>query len=288
MDFEYNGSTSNVSRIPATGKNYFRFIAKRVSATSPVFWKAVDSNLIHNIPVIFSISASNGAGHSIVCDGFKIENNQEYHHLNMGWWGSSNGWYKIKDNFNVGGYNKIDHGLINFLPVPMIFDPEVLDDSTRLLISWLVSEKIFPNAFEIQIKMDDSNWKSISDTLNTTSFSLKLDENIKEYSFRIRSKIDGKWYDDSWSNIVTYRQKSTATYDIYDRNITIWPNPFKENLNIDVKNQFSVDIYSINGDLIYQNSSKNKISIPSNHWKDGIYIVKIIREKQVKYLKIVK
>lgn len=289
MDFEYNGSTSNINRIPNAGKDYFRFVTKQVSATSPIFWKTVDSNLVHNIPIILSISASNGAGHSIVCDGFKYENNDEYHHVNMGWWGTSNGWYKIKNSFNVAGYNKIDHGLINFLPVPMTFEPELLNDSTQLLISWLVSEKITPDVYEIQYKTDATDWKSITDTLKTASFLLEIDENIKEYQFRIRSKIEGKWYSDSWSNIVKYKKNTSSTINILLEDIGIKPNPFTNSLTLELKGIFKVQIFSIEGKLMYQNNSvNNEITIPSSQWNKGIYILKINKANKIKYKKMIK
>ena len=106
MDFEYNGSTSNVNRIPKAGANYFRYNAKYASASSPIFWKTVDTCMVHKIPVAFAISGSGGIGHSIVCDGVRFENGSStFHHLNMGWWGSSNGWYNVKGSFNAGGYS---------------------------------------------------------------------------------------------------------------------------------------------------------------------------------------
>ncbi len=288
MDFEYNGSTSNINRIPNAGKKYFRFISKEVPSSSFIFWKVVDSNLVHKMPVIFSISASNGAGHSIVCDGIKFKDGKEFHHLNMGWWGNSNGWYDIKSGFNVGGYNKIDHAIINFLPVPMMNEPIISEDSSRLEINWAVSSKIVPDAYELQIKTDTSNWQKISDTLNSQSYFWNIDKKVKEYSFRIRSEIDSKWYPDSWSNIVEYKKHNTSTIDNIDNFIKIFPNPFKDKINIETKGKSRVILYSADGKVYIDENINQNCIIPTENLKRGIYIIKILKGTKSYFTKLVK
>lgn len=288
MNFEYNGATSNISKIPNTGKKYFRFIAKRVPATSLLFWKAVDSNLVHKMPVIFSISASNGAGHSIVCDGFKFDNGTEYHHVNMGWWGTSNGWYSIKNGFNVGGYNKIEHGLINFIPVPMILEPQVSVDSQDLEIHWVVSNTITPNAFELQFKTDTSNWVKISDTLTSSSFKIEIDDAVKEYSFRVRAKIEGKWYSDSWSNISVYKKNTTAVLSDDLDAINIYPNPCNDIVNINLEHKYQVSLFSMDGNRLYDKNLSGNSIISMKEYDNGIYILKIQKGSKIIIKKLVK
>ncbi len=288
MDFEYNGSTSNINRIPNTGKKYFRFISKEVPSSSFIFWKVVDSNLVHKMPVIFSISASNGAGHSIVCDGIKFKDGKEFHHLNMGWWGKSNGWYDIKSGFKAGGYNKINHAIINFLPVPMMNEPVILEDSSRLEINWAISSKIVPDAYELQIKTDTSNWQKISDTLSLKSYFWIIDKKVKEYSFRVRSKINNKWYSDSWSNIIKYKKHSTSTNDSIDDSIKIFPNPFKDRVNIETKGKTRVILYSVDG-KVYRDENINQNSVIfTENLKRGIYIIKVLKGTKSYFTKLVK
>ncbi|HHH54919.1 MAG TPA: hypothetical protein ENK91_14750, partial [Bacteroidetes bacterium] len=226
MDFEYNGSSSNVNRIPSAGENYFRFYAKYASATSPIFWKTVDTNIVHGFPVVFAISAgSNAIGHSIVCDGVRIENGEStFHHLNMGWWGSSNGWYRVKTNFNAGGYNTINGGTINFFPIPEINDLNINQDSTVLTVYWRYSTILPPESFELQAKYDDGNWIAFSDTLTNDSLNISLDTFNKNIKFRIRAKFLGRYINDSWSNTMEFKKQTDSNEEISDnRSFEIFP-----------------------------------------------------------------
>ncbi|MBN2173565.1 MAG: C10 family peptidase [Bacteroidales bacterium] len=63
-------------------------------------WKGIlINNLDNKYPLYYSGSPSSGAGHAFVCDGYQDE---EYFHFNLGWGGSSNGYYSID---NILGYN---------------------------------------------------------------------------------------------------------------------------------------------------------------------------------------
>ncbi|HHB80089.1 MAG TPA: hypothetical protein ENK85_12735, partial [Saprospiraceae bacterium] len=263
MDFEYNGSTSNVNRIPNTGKDYFRFNGKYASATSPIFWKVVDTNIVHQMPVIFAISASNGAGHSIVCDGLNIDSTgQETHHLNMGWWGTSNGWYKIKDGFSVAGYNKIDGGVINFLPTPMSLPPALSADHTQLTFNWQVSQTILPDAYELQIRKDAGDWETIADTITQTAYTMDIDTTVQMYYARVRSKINNKWASESWSNTVVFNMEVLPVLETSKSNIHIFPNPFSEKLKIDLHQPADIKVYNQNGQTMLQQAltGKNELS----------------------------
>ncbi len=289
MNFEYNGSTSNVNKIPDTGKDYFRFIGKYASATSPIFWKVVDTNLVHQMPVIFAISASNGAGHSIVCDGLKIDSTgQETHHLNMGWWGSSNGWYKIKNSFSVAGYNKIDGGVINYLPVPMAFSPTLDTGNAQISFSWQVSQRILPSAYEIQVKKDAGSWTTISDTLTQTTYTMDLDTTVQIYYFRVRAKLINKWHQDSWSNTTFFDTEALPVYEIGDAAIHIFPNPFSQTLQIELEKPFELQAYSQSGQLVFQQSLAGKSSISTETWPKGIYILKITAQEATQIFKVIK
>lgn len=62
----------------------------------------VNPNLDAGLPVLFGITGNSG-GHAIVGDGYGYQDGTMYHHLNMGWSGSSDLWYNLPD---IGtGYN---------------------------------------------------------------------------------------------------------------------------------------------------------------------------------------
>lgn len=59
-------------------------------------------NLDASCPVIFGITGS--GGHAIVCDGYGYNLSTLYHHLNMGWSGSSDAWYELP---NIGSFTSV-------------------------------------------------------------------------------------------------------------------------------------------------------------------------------------
>ena len=67
-------------------------------------YEMMNPNLDAGIPAILGITGSSG-GHAIVCDGYGYNLSTLYHHLNMGWAGSSDAWYDLPD---IGtGFNKV-------------------------------------------------------------------------------------------------------------------------------------------------------------------------------------
>lgn len=76
-------------------------------------YRIVNPNLDARCPVLFSIRAGL-SGHAVVCDGYGFDAGTLYHHINLGWSGSSTAWYTLPDiptssyDFNVidgCGYN---------------------------------------------------------------------------------------------------------------------------------------------------------------------------------------
>ncbi|HOW70509.1 MAG TPA: C10 family peptidase [Phycisphaerae bacterium] len=56
----------------------------------------INPNLDAGYPVILGITGTSG-GHAIVSDGYGYNASTLYHHLNMGWGGSSDAWYNLPD-----------------------------------------------------------------------------------------------------------------------------------------------------------------------------------------------
>ena len=68
----------------------------RVDETNKVeeIQRAVYANLDAKCPVMLSIDLP-GGGHSVVADGYGIQDGQIYTHLNFGWMGSGDAWYAL-------------------------------------------------------------------------------------------------------------------------------------------------------------------------------------------------
>jgi hypothetical protein len=296
MDFEANGSTSNVNRIPSAGKKYFRFSGVERSPSSNVFWPMLDSNIAHGIPVIFAVKADNGAGHSIVCDGLKIDDNGDYYyHLNMGWWGDSNGWYRIRDTWNSGGYTSITDAVFYFLPIPELSTPYVKLNDEKGIIRWSYPAKVQVEAFELQQKTDDGAWISMDNSIQDTFYTVDVHPDEQQY-FRLRAKVAGRWPFDDWSNVEKISMDASSVNEFSGCNpITISPNPVSDKLNIQFGTKIlsaEVTIFDLNGKkLIRKKPQKIQSGIALNveALKKGIYFIRINEgNNKIKTLKFIK
>lgn len=293
MDFEYNGSTSNVSSIPSALANYFRYTALYKNESSSSFWPLLDSNMVWARPVVLAIESSSGAGHSIVCDGLKIESGTYYYHLNMGWWGSSNGWYQIRGNFNAGGYSAIVGAAMNILPEPIVETPVILGDVNSGQLNWSYSEKGNADAFEIQNSVDGGNWVTLSNTVVDTMYTI-TPQNPQNYKYRVRAMTNGRWYANSWSQEVELNWAYEGINEQILDEVKIYPSPFSSDLNIYLPDNqtFPVQVllYNQQGLLIFQEQIVNeqKININTAHWNSGVYIIHILYGSDCKISKIIK
>ncbi|MBK8792785.1 MAG: C10 family peptidase [Holophaga sp.] len=74
----------------------------------------VQPNLDAGYPVLFGITGD--GGHAIVCDGYGYSSGTLYHHLNLGWGGSSNAWYNLPNIGTNYHFNVIDDCVYNVFP----------------------------------------------------------------------------------------------------------------------------------------------------------------------------
>jgi len=292
MDFENNGSTSNVNRIPNAGDDYFRYSSVHRYEYSSVFWQMLDTNMITEIPVILSVSG-NGYGHSVVCDGIRIEEDSTFfYHLNMGWWGTTNGWYRIRDGFNAGGYSNITGGVFDFVPIPALSAPIVDETAEVVTLNWQYAPNCIADAYEVQQKVDGGSWITISDEIMDTTFDVNI-VSSSNYAFRVRAQYKGKWSFSSWSE-----EEYMGYLGINDGEnmnmVSYGPNPTNDIFNIYIPDNYSsidMDIYNSFGIKIQslkKQSSVNKISISTNNWNSGIYFIRLSDGNNNKVISIIK
>lgn len=290
MDFEYNGSTSNVNRIPGALASNFRFTALYKSRSSSTFWSILDSNMVWEKPAVLAIENSSGGGHSIVCDGLKIEDGDYFYHLNMGWWGASNGWYKIRGSFNSGGYNYILGAAMNIIPEPYVQTPILWDDATHLDLCWSYPENAHAEAFEIQRSVNGGSWETFVDEVSDTCWTIFPEEGT-EYAFRIRAKTNGRWYANSYSEAVQLVRSYTGIEEESLIKLSTHPNPFTNQLRIelDAQENYQIEVYNSMGQVVYSEFSRdNLLIIDSSQWPSGIYFVKYQSDSGEKTIKSVK
>ena len=282
MNFEYNGSTSNVNKIPSTGSNYFRFYSFYKQESSSVFWQRLDKNIFEANPVILAVENNSGGGHSIVCDGIWIKDDgSRWYHLNMGWWGSGNGWFTIQDGFNAGGYTTILGGVLDFIPVSYLHNAQMHIDTNMFTLKWQYTHTIEVDAYEVQQKINSGNWETITDDYQDTSLLIVVNNPSDIHSYRVRAKVNDYWYPSTWSNVVQLDiLTGNDEVEVPDDIAVVYPNPFTGRLNIKNRSTFAgpqaISVYDIKGALVYKTELSGDVKqINTNDWLKGIYFVKI-------------
>lgn len=202
MDYENNGSTSNVNRTPNALNNYFRSCGHYETASWTNFWPRLRLNIENGYAVQMAITdVSSGAGHANVCDGWRQNiGDDKYYHLNNGWWGTCNAWYRLQVSFSDCGYDAIDGGVFDILPDPMFVDEvERSDTDTKTFtMRWNVSNNFNWEAFELQESVDNGSWVTLSNTITDTFYTRTVpSEGV--YKYQVRAKSSGSFYTDSWS-----------------------------------------------------------------------------------------
>lgn len=292
MDFEWDGSTSNVNRIPTAYANYFRFTSLYMSESNSSFWGLLDANMINENPAILSVSGPAG-GHSVVCDGLNIDGNEYFYHLNMGWWSYSNGWYKIRGSFDAGTYNVIDGAVMNIIPEPYVLPPEIHYESSSTKVHWSYPENVEIEVFELQTSINNGSWQTLSSSILDTCFTITPNI-INTNSYRVRAKTNGIWYNNSWSNTVNLIACNVSVDENTKRFINVYPNPFSSELLIEAENMYGirlVEIFDVTGKKVFSTKHTEQSMtrvISTKNWKQGVYLMKISGDDQSQFYKLIK
>ncbi len=296
MNFEYNGSTSNINRIPGSGDDYFRFHSFHKPESSSIFWPRVDKNMMEANPVIFAVSGSGGIDHSVVCDGLNIDGDDYFYHLNMGWWGVGNGWFTVRDEFNAGGYNNVYAGVLDFIPIPILHEAELTSGSDMFYLNWEFTQTISATDYDVQRKINDGDWENLAENYQDTTLLVVIDNILNDYYFRVRAKVNDEIYSYSWSNEI-YLDILTGTEEplSIDNLISVFPNPFCDSFTLDMKTKGSsnltINIYNVTGELVYQlpeTQQKSHFAIQTDEWQKGIYFIRFNSGTESTVKKIVK
>jgi hypothetical protein len=296
MNFEYNGSSANVNEIPSTGSNYFRFYSYYKQENSSIFWPRLDKNILEENPVILSVENNSGSGHSIVCDGLWInEDLERYYHLNMGWWGTGNGWFTIQDDFNASGYNTINGGVLDFIPKPYLHDIWIPTDTNMFNLTWQFTHTISPNAFEVQRKINNEAWETITDDFQDTSLLVIIGNLENDYYFRVRARVNEEWYPSSWSNTVQVKLITGISEPRIQTGVRLFPNPAGEFCIIEAPSGndliVSVRITDISGRTYYHSENEQpdiKTFVGLKSLGRGIYLAEILTYKSRQIIKFIK
>ncbi|MCI2229818.1 C10 family peptidase [Polaribacter sp. MSW13] len=209
MNYEPTGSTSNINKTPFLYHNFFRFSGHYEDVTWSSFWDRLYENIQQGRPVPVAVDASRtGDGHVFVVDGYKEINGLPYYHLNWGWYDDNgiNGWYNIQGwTSTSGGYNTITGAVFDVLPNPQITSITNID-ANSFKVKWEVSEKLQWEEFTLEQKVDAGAWEEVASGITTKEYTIN-NPTGQMYQFRVKSKVNGSYYANSWSEI----EKHTTT-----------------------------------------------------------------------------
>lgn len=232
MDYEYDGSTSNVNKTPDVVNNYFRGTAHYETSSWSSFWDRFDENLENGHPLQLNLGGVGSIGHAPVCDGYRNNNgdplSERYYHLNMGWWGSSNAWYRLRGSFSAGGYTSVDGAVLDLLPDPQFLDMEVQHSDTFTL-KWKIAQNIQCDTFELQ-KNISGIWTTIAKT--TEKQYTDTVSHCGNYQYRVRARIDGHWYFNNYSEVCNVFVVGDITSLYFDGNDSYFVNDKNNHLDV--------------------------------------------------------
>ncbi len=244
MDYESTGSTSNINRIPSAGSAYFRFSGHHQYTSWSSFWTRMQENIQNEHPVPIAIDATNGSGHAPLVDGYRYNDgdaqSQYYYHLNMGWYGSSNAWYRIRGSFSAGGYTSVSAGVFDLLPEPIFTESSITAINKTFTLNWRTSKTLNWDAFELQESTDGgSNYATISNAIVDTTYTRTVDTG-GSYKYRVRSKVDGNFYSNSYSQSINVTVPYDLTYLDFDGNDSFF---VYENANddFDISSSYTIE-----------------------------------------------
>lgn len=246
MDYESSGSTSNINRIPSAGSSYFRFSGHHQYSSWANFWSRMHENIENGHPVPIAIDAINGSGHAPAVDGYRYNmgdpETEYYYHLNMGWYGTNNAWYRLQNSFNAGGYTSISAAVFDLLPVPAFTENEIITTNKTFNLNWETSDNLNWEAFELQESTDGgTTYITIDNALTTTNYTRTVTSG-GSYKYRVRSKSDGAYYANSYSKTIDVKVPYDFTYLDFDGNDSffIYDNT---NNDFDISNTYTIETW---------------------------------------------
>jgi len=119
MNYASDGSGAYMTTATAALRTTFKysnaiFGSNAGELTGNGLAEMVQPNLDAGFPVLFGISGD--GGHAIVCDGYGYTSGVTYHHLNLGWGGSSDAWYNLPNIGTFANFNVVDECIYNVFP----------------------------------------------------------------------------------------------------------------------------------------------------------------------------
>ncbi len=110
MVYNISGSGAPTQNVPWALTTYFNYDPKlikhlKLADYTVSDWKELLKTELHSSRPVLYVGYGSFTGHSWVCDGWR--SGDDMFHMNWGWSGKENGWFRIGElNTNIGGYNR--------------------------------------------------------------------------------------------------------------------------------------------------------------------------------------
>ncbi len=243
MDFESHGSTSNVNQQPGALNDYFRFSGHYETRYWSDFWTRMKENLANGMPVLLSIKDvdGGGAGHALVADAYR-ESDGKFH-LNWGWTGRNNGWYDIQYAWDGtgGGYDRVEGAVFDILPDPEITEIARSNVEKDFTLKWLVSDQLNWDSFSVEQSIDGGLWSEIANNISTTELAISV-ANSGTYNYRVRAKVNGGYYYNSYSEEMSVFVKDEIIALEFDGDDSFYVSDNSNN-DLDVSSEYTIETW---------------------------------------------
>ena len=243
MDFENDGSTSNLNRTPSALNDHFRFTSHYKSSSWYSFWPRIRANIRDGYPLTLAISKTNGEGHAMVCDGYGQDAGQaKFYHLNFGWWGNWNGWYNIQGSWDGSGYTIIDGAVLDLLPIPIFNEPIYSENPYKFILPIRVGKNLTWDSFKIWESYNGSSYTLIESDFDSLNFHHIVSKSGL-YRYKVQAKINDGYYTNSVSEpqeVIVNRIDSALISLEFDGNDSYF---IKDNYysDLDIKKQWTIE-----------------------------------------------
>ncbi len=243
-------NSSNIKRALVMNFGYSpaMFLVDRHQVNEYTMVGLIRNALEHGTPCILT-----GGNHVFVCDGMYAD----YLHLNMGWGGSYDGWYRfpvVRKSINKDSF--IATALLNIFPDKnKKHISRTVTVETPGTLSTLLSEKDCPNIYSLKVigkingadihlirrmagsyeVQDYFSWKGILTSLDLSDATIVTDtvpySNINAASINFRTKDMGKLYefarmtDDDWASFCAAKANDVPSYKIIKEDTVYYLRP---------------------------------------------------------------
>ena len=163
--FDDGGSAAYVNFVPSAIKKYFKYddgakFIERKSMSNQEWLRIVYKELLERRPVFYAGYVDADAkvgGHAFICDGYLTDSlNQQFFHINWGWGGSFNGYFKLSALVPTKDYDYSysQQAVIGFQPI--LGDEYIVID--RDSVELLENEQIALTATVLPVNVGTVVW----------------------------------------------------------------------------------------------------------------------------------